>query len=189
MEREAKLANRLDDQSARSVLVEAVRKGIPCDYSRIIADIGFAIPRNYTEWKTRIITMYDERTKDGVYTKTHFEPRRDDRRPQQSQRPNTATSSRPAAGGVTSSSPAKQNDRPRDDKGKWYTPRGADMQMQIDAQRSKLMSKGRCFRCQKKGHLSKDCPEKTAGHQVRAIEAAPMEPPKDSQMKDEAGKE
>ncbi len=61
--------------------------------------------------------------------------------------------------------------------------------MQIDVQRSKLMSEGRCFRCQKKGHLSKDCPEKTAGHQVRAVEAAPMEPPKDSQTKDEAGKE
>ncbi len=62
-------------------------------------------------------------------------------------------------------------------------PKGADAQMQIDAQQSKLMSKGRCFRCQKKGHLLKDCPEKTMGHQVRAIEAAPMEPPKDSQMK------
>ncbi len=60
--------------------------------------------------------------------------------------------------------------------------------MQIDAQCSKLMSEGRCFRCQKKGHLLKDCPEKTAGHQVRAMEAAPTESPKDSQSKDEAGK-
>ncbi len=79
---------------------------------------------------------------------------------------------------MTSSSPARQNDWPRDDRGKWYTPKGADAQMQIDATCSKLMSEGRCFRCQKKGHLSKDCPEKTAGHQVRAVEAAPMEPPK-----------
>ncbi len=188
MEREAKLANRLEDQGPRSVLVEAVWKGIPRDYSRIIADIGFAIPGTYTEWKTRIITMYEERTKDGVYAKTHFEPRRDDRRPFQGQKPNTATSSRPAAGGVTSSPTVKQNDRPRDDRGKWYTPRGADAQMQIDAQRSQLMSEGRCFRCRKKGHLSKDCPEKTAGHQVRAIEATPTEPPKDSQTKGEAEK-
>ncbi len=105
------------------------------------------------------------------------------------QKPNTATSSRPAAGGATSLSTAKQNNRPHDDKGKWYTPRGTDAQMQIDAQRSQLMSEGRCFRCRMKGHLSKDCPEKTTGHQVRAIEAAPMEPPKDSQTKDEAGKE
>ncbi len=61
--------------------------------------------------------------------------------------------------------------------------------MQIDAQCSKLMSEGRCFRCQKKGHLSKDCPEKMTGHQVRAIEAAPTAPPMDSQSKDETGKE
>ncbi len=169
--------------------MEVVRKGIPHDYSCIIADIGFAILCTYPKWKTCIIMMYEERTKDGVYAKTHFEPRRDDRRPFQGQKPNTATSSKPAAGGTTSSSPAKQNDWPRDDKGKWYTPRGADAQMQVDAQRSKLMSEGRCFRCQKKGHMSKDCPEKTVGHQVRTVEAAPMEPPKDSQTKDEAGKE
>ncbi len=189
MEREAKLANRLHDQGPRSVLVEAVRKGIPRDYSRIIADIGFAIPRTYPEWKTRIVTMYEERTKDGVYAKTHFNPRNDDRRPFQGQKPNTATSSKPTAGGATSSSTGKPNDRPRDDRGKWYTPKGADTQMQIDATRSKLMAEGKCFRCQKKGHLSKDCPEKTTGHQVRAVEAAPTEPPTDSQTKDEAGKE
>ncbi len=185
MEREAKLANRLHDQSERGVLVEAVRKGIPCSYSRIIADIGFAIPRTYPEWKMCIITMYEERTKDGVYAQTHFEPCRDDRRPPQQQKSNTATSNKSTAGGATSSSSAKQNDRPCDDRGKWYTPKGTDAQMQIDAQRSKLMSEGRCFRCQKKGHLSKDCPKKTAGHQVRAVEAAPT----DSQTKDEAGKE
>ncbi len=133
--------------------------------------------------------MYKECTKDSVYAQTHFEPRRDNRRPQQNQRTNTATSNKPTAGGTTSSSTAKQNDWLRDDRGKWYMPRGTDAQIQIDVQRSKLMSEGRCFRCQKKGHLSKDCPEKTAGHQVRAVEAAPMEPPKDSQTKDEAGKE
>ncbi len=68
-------------------------------------------------------------------------------------------------------------------------PKGLDAQMQIDAQRSELMSKGRCFRCQKKGHLSKDCPEKTMGHQVRAIEAAPTAPPIDSQSRVEEGKD
>ncbi len=61
--------------------------------------------------------------------------------------------------------------------------------MQIDSQRKKLMDEGRCFKCQKKGHLSKDCPEKMTGHQVRAIEAAPSEPPKDSQSKIEEVKD
>ncbi len=78
MEREAKLANHLNDQSEHGVLVEAVRKGIPCDYSRIIANIGFRIPCTYPEWKAHVITMYEERTKDGVYAQTHFEPHRDD---------------------------------------------------------------------------------------------------------------
>ncbi len=61
--------------------------------------------------------------------------------------------------------------------------------MQIDSQQKKLMDEGRCFRCQKKGHLSKDCPEKMTGHQVRAIEAAPMVPPQDSQTKPKAAKD
>ncbi len=190
LEREAKLANRLDDQSERSVIIQAIRKGIPRDYSRTISNIGFGIPRTYTKWKTRILTMYEECTKDDVYQKTHgLEQRYDNRRPQTNQKPNTATSSKPATGGVISSSTGKLPDRPRDSRGQWYTPKGKDADMQTDAQQSKLMSKGRCFRCQKKGHLSKDCPEKTMGHQVRAIEAVPQAPPMDSQSKIEEVKD
>ncbi len=40
-------------------------------------DIGFGIPCMYPEWKMRIITMYEERMKDGVYAQTYFEPRND----------------------------------------------------------------------------------------------------------------
>ncbi len=79
LEREAKLANRLDEQDERSILVQAVRKGIPRDYSRIISNISFGIPRTYTEWKTRILTMYEEHVKDDVYQKTHgFDQRYND---------------------------------------------------------------------------------------------------------------
>ncbi len=56
-----------------------MRKRIPRDYSRIIVNIGFRIPRTYPEWKVHIIMMYEERTKDGVYAQTHFEPRNDSR--------------------------------------------------------------------------------------------------------------
>ncbi len=80
MEREAKLANRLDDQGERSVLIQAIRKGIPCDYACIIADIGFGIPCTYNEWKQCILTMYEEHAKDDVYQKTHgLEQRYDNR--------------------------------------------------------------------------------------------------------------
>ncbi len=103
------------------------------------------------------------------------------------QRLNTATSSKPTTGGATSLPTSKVPDRPWDSRGQWYTPKGKDADMQIDAQRSKLMAEGKCFRCQKKGHLSKDCPKKTTGHQVRAIEPPPL--PTDSQTKVEEVKE
>ncbi len=187
MEREAKLAGRLDDQSEQSVLVQAVCKGIPWSYSQIIANIRFSIPKTYPEWKRHIITMYEECTKDYVYAKTHGLEQRFDNRKPPPKTFNTATSSRPAAGGATSSSANKSTDKPRDARGQWYTPKGKDTDMQIN--RSKLMSEGRCFRCQKKGHLLKDCPDKKEGHQVRAIEVVPMALPMDSQSKIEEVKD
>ncbi len=46
--------------------------------------------------------------------------------------------------------------------------------MDIDVRKQKQQSEGHCFRCDKKGHLSKDCLEK--GQQVRAVEAAQLLP-------------
>ncbi len=166
--------------------MKAVRKGVSHSYMQTIANIGFGIPRTYPEWKQHILQIYKERAKNNVYSQTHrFELHQDKKA---NQKPHTATSSKPATGGVTSPSAGKPADKPWDAQ-EWYMPKGADAAMQIDAQRKKLMDEGRCFRCQKKGHLLKDCPEKTTGHQVRAIEAAPMALPQDSQSKIEEVKE
>ncbi len=71
LEREAKLANRLDDQDERSILVQAGGKGKPRKYAQSISNIGFGIPLTSTEWKVSILVMYEEHTKDDVYQKTH----------------------------------------------------------------------------------------------------------------------
>ncbi len=49
--------------------------------------------------------------------------------------------------------------------------------MDIDAREEKKQkqhNEGRCFKCNEKGHLSKDCPTKKVA--VRTVEAVPTEP-------------
>lgn len=70
LEREVKLANRLQDQSDHSILVQAVRRGIPLGYGTAITNIGFAILCNYPEWKQWVLLMYDERQKQKVFEQT-----------------------------------------------------------------------------------------------------------------------
>ncbi len=46
--------------------------------------------------------------------------------------------------------------------------------MKINTMKQKQQSKGHCFRCDEKGHLSRDCPhKKVAAH---AVTEAPTEP-------------
>ncbi len=52
--------------------------------------------------------------------------------------------------------------------------RGADTQMQINAKKQKQRNEGCCFRCNEKGHLSKDCPTKKVA--VCTVETEPKEP-------------
>ncbi len=49
--------------------------------------------------------------------------------------------------------------------------------MDVDAREEKKQkqgAEGRCFRCNGKGHLSKDCPDKKVA--VHAVEMVPKEP-------------
>ncbi len=49
--------------------------------------------------------------------------------------------------------------------------------MDIDTRNEKKQkqhNEGCCFKCDERGHLSRDCPTKKVA--VRAVEAAPMEP-------------
>ncbi len=159
-------------------LVRAVHGGILPGYIAMISNIGVDVPRMYMEWKKRILLMYEEWEKQKAYNQAHrINVRHDQKKLLGNQKQITATSSyKNTAGGTTSSSLGKTtgNDKGCDSSGRWTTFRGQGKPMDIDARKQKQHSEGRCFRCDKKGHLSRDCPEK--GQQVCAVEVAPTEP-------------
>ncbi|PBK65104.1 hypothetical protein ARMSODRAFT_1022533 [Armillaria solidipes] len=177
LETEADLANRRDDEDERGMMVRAVRLGVPESYTNSIANHGQDIPKTYPEWRERILVMYEEQQKKAVFDQamgvTRSFPKSN----------NTATSF-PKTGGATSSSTAKplSNAAPRDSQGRWHTIkqttyRGAGEPMNIDV--AKLMREEKCFRCQEKGHMSKDCPKKRDFRDIRSVVTAEQEQTKE----------
>ncbi len=88
----------------------------------------------------------------------------------------TATSSKNATGGATSSSTGKTSgdNKGRDAGGRWMTLTSANMRMQVNAKKQKQRDEGRCFRCNERGQLSKDCPTKKVA--VWSMDTEPKEP-------------
>ncbi len=153
-------------------MVTAVQQGVPSSYTSTIANIGFGIPTMYDKWKEHILVMYEEREHNKAYNQMHG-LKNHEKKPGNFKQI-TATSSKSTTGGATSSSTGKTTDKGRDAGGRWTTPMGTDAKMQIDARKQKQRNEGHCFKCDEKGHLSRDCPTKKVA--VHAIEVTPTEP-------------
>ncbi len=182
LEREAKLAGRCHDTDRRSTMVAAVRQGVPWSFMLIIMSIGVGIPQNYDEWKERILIMYEEQQRDRAYNEAHGIGQRDrgnDKKPGSSKQITATSNSKGNAGGATSSSGGNSG---RDAQGRWHSVAGKTygsqgQPMDVDTQeekKQKQRAEGHCFKCDERGHLSKDCPNKKVA--VRAVEAVPTEP-------------
>ncbi len=164
------------------MMVAAVRQGVPWSYTSIITSIGVGIPQTYDDWKERILVMYEERQRDRAYNEMHGIGQHDrgsDKKPGNFKQITAPSSSKNTAGGATSSSGGNSG---RDAQGQWHsvaqkTYSGQGELMNVDAREEKKRkqhAEGRCFKCDKQGHLSRDCPTKKVA--VRAIEAGPKEP-------------
>ncbi|SJL06537.1 uncharacterized protein ARMOST_09878 [Armillaria ostoyae] len=185
LEIEAKKAGRRGDDQERGLMVKAVRLRVPDSYTNAIASSGENIPHSYNDWKRRILRIYKEQQKKWVFDQTVGNRNAN---PRPSPTATTATS-HPKTGGATSSLTHKSaSSAPtadgRDAGGRWVarpgtTYRGQGAPMDI----GQMCAKGLCFRCHKKGHLSKDCPEKKDFRDIRSVQAT-QEPVTESKIEE-----
>ncbi len=136
--------------------------------------------------------MYEEHQCDRAYNDAHGIGQRDrgnEKKPSGFKQ--ITAPSKSNTGGATSSSGGNSG---HDAQGRWHTVAqktygGQGQPMDVDARdkkKQKQCAEGRCFRCNGKGHLSKDCPDKKVA--VRAVDTTLKEPLAES-MKVEEVKE
>ncbi|PBK59245.1 hypothetical protein ARMSODRAFT_983201 [Armillaria solidipes] len=125
-------------------IVCALQQGVPNSYTKSITDLGILIPDGYDEWKKQIITMNCERQCKQV--QDSIQGVNQDRKVWNDRKSNTAGVSKGNSGTTTLLGNKKTT------MGTTYGSRG--QAMDIDT----LCAEGKCFQCQQKGHLSKNCP-------------------------------
>ncbi|KAK0421572.1 hypothetical protein EV421DRAFT_1975680 [Armillaria borealis] len=176
LEKLAKKAKLQHDTGDRGHMVTALRQGVPASYTTIIANMGVNIPVGYEQWGERIILMNEERQRKQAFDLMGkmYQPRPT---PPPKATPPYAGASKGSSGATTSSADKQTA------SGTTYGGRGRPMD--IDAIKS-----GNCFRCGKKGHISKNCPQQSWNKGKQEVRASTTEPSssKIEEVKDDAGK-
>ncbi|KAK0453506.1 hypothetical protein EV421DRAFT_1956368 [Armillaria borealis] len=176
LEKLAKKAKLQNDTGDRGHMVTALRQGVPASYTTIIANMGVNIPVGYEQWGERIILMNEERQRKQAFDLMGkmYQPRSP---PPPKTNPPYAGASKGSSGATTSSADKTTA------SGTTYGGRGRPMD--IDAVKS-----GNCFRCGKKGHISKNCPLQSWNKGKQEVRASTTEPSgsKIEEVKDDAGK-
>lgn len=79
LEQEAKLAGQRDDEGEHDTMVRAVRLRVPASYTSFIANVSVGVPHTYSNWKNRILLMYEEHQCKYMYDQTHSADQRNDK--------------------------------------------------------------------------------------------------------------